>query len=194
MATNFNALPRPATVLVSGDRSEVIRRREREDEVLARDVVPARLGGSAVVRAVDHISVTCASLERSLSFYRDALGLTVLERGVETDERIGELLGLPGARLRFADLALGDGGLVELLEYEAPAGRALRPQPNDAGAGHVALAVDDLDAALRRLRDHGFPSRSAPVLLDDHEGRWKDVRIAYVDDPDGFVIELIQRP
>jgi diaminopimelate decarboxylase len=194
MATNFNALPRPATVLVSGDRSEVVRRREREDEVFARDVVPVRLGGSTAVLAVDHISVTCASLERSLSFYRDALGLTVLERGAETDERIGELLGLPGARLRFADLALGDGRLVELLEYEAPAGRALRPQPNDAGAGHVALAVDDLDAALRRLRDHGFPSRSAPVLLDDHEGRWKDVRIAYVDDPDGFVIELIQRP
>jgi diaminopimelate decarboxylase len=193
LATNFNALPRPATVLVSGARSEVIRRTEREGEVFARDVVPARLGGGAS-RTVDHISVTCASLERSLVFYRDGLGLAVLERGSETDERIGEILGLPGARLRFADLALGDGRLVELLEYEAPVGRALRPQPNDAGAGHVALAVDDLEGALRRLREHGFPSRSAPVLLDDHEGRWKDVRIAYVDDPDGFVIELIQRP
>jgi diaminopimelate decarboxylase len=193
LATNFNALPRPATVLVCGSHSEVIRRREREDEVFARDVVPPRLGGAAS-RTVDHISVTCASLERSLVFYRDGLGLAVLERGAETDERIGEILGLPGARLRFADLALGDGRLVELLEYEAPAGRALRPQPNDAGAGHVALAVDDLEGALRRLRDHGFSSRSAPVLLDDHEGRWKDVRIAYVDDPDGFVIELIQRP
>jgi diaminopimelate decarboxylase len=192
LATNFNALPRPATVLVSGARSEVIRRGEREDEVFARDVVPARLGGSAS-RSVDHISVTCASLERSLVFYRDGLGLAVLERGSETDARIGEILGLPGARLRFADLALDDGRLVELLEYEAPAGRALRPQPNDAGAGHVALAVDDLEGALRRLLDHGFPSRSAPVLLDDHEGRWKDVRIAYVDDPDGFVVELIQR-
>jgi diaminopimelate decarboxylase len=45
LATNFNALPRPATVLVSGAGSEVIRRREREDEVFARDAVPARLGG-----------------------------------------------------------------------------------------------------------------------------------------------------
>jgi catechol 2,3-dioxygenase-like lactoylglutathione lyase family enzyme len=179
-------------VLVAAARSEVIRRRECEDEVFARDVVPARLGGAAS-RTIDHISVTCASLERSLVFYRDGLGLEVLDRGAETDARIGEILGLPGARLRFADLALGDGRLVELLEYEAPAGRTLRPQPNDAGAGHVALAVDDLEGALRRLRDHGFPSRSAPVLLDDHEGRWKDVRIAYVDDPDGFIVELIQR-
>jgi diaminopimelate decarboxylase len=197
LATNFNALPRPATVLVSGDRSEVIRRREREHEVFARDIVPARLGGPAsgeVVRAIDHVSVTCASIERSLAFYGDGLGLAILERGVETGARIGAVVGLPGARLRFAELALGDGRLVELLEYESPVGRALRPQPNDAGAAHVALLVEDLDVALRRLQDHGFPSRSAPVTLDDHEGTWKDVRLAYVDDPDGFVIELIQRP
>jgi diaminopimelate decarboxylase len=194
LATNFNAMPRPATVLVAGDRAEVIRRREREDEVFARDAVPARLGGAAAPRGVDHVSVTCASIERSLGFYRDGLGLTVLERGLESNARIGTVLGLPGARLRFADLALDDGRVVELLEYESPAGRALRPQPNDAGAAHVALAVDDVERALGRLRDLGFPSRSAPVLLDDHDGRWKDVTIAYVDDPDGFVVELIQRP
>jgi catechol 2,3-dioxygenase-like lactoylglutathione lyase family enzyme len=195
LATNFNALPRPATVLVSGDGSEVIRRREREDEVFRRDRVPARLGGlSSVACAIDHVSVTCASIDRSLTFYRDALGLVVLDRGEETDERIGTVVGLPGARLRFADLALGDGRLVELLEYQSPAGRALRPQPNDAGAGHVALTVADIDAALRRLRDHGFPSRSASVSLHDRDGAWAGARIAYVDDPDGFVIELIQRP
>jgi diaminopimelate decarboxylase len=200
LATNFNALPRPATVLVSGARSEVIRRREREDEVFARDVVPERLGGAGgpasghVARAIDHVSVTCASIDRSLRFYRDGLGMAVRERGIETDERIGAVVGLPGARLRFADLELGDGGLVELLEYESPAGRALAPQPNDAGAAHVALVVTDLDAALERLRAHGFQSRAAPVTLDDHDGAWKDVRIAYVPDPDGFVVELIERP
>jgi hypothetical protein len=66
----------------------------------------------------------------------------------------------------------------------------LEPQPNDADAAHVALVVEDLDGALRRPRDHRF--RSAPVLLDDHDGRWKDVKIAYVDDPDGCVIEPIR--
>jgi diaminopimelate decarboxylase len=197
LATNFNALPRPATVLVSGDRSEVIRRREREDEVFRRDVVPVRFGGTpsgSVARTIDHVSVTCTSIERSLMFYRDGLGLAVLQCGAETDERIGAVLALPGARLHFADLALGDGTVVELLEYQSPPGRALRPQPNDPGAAHVALVVDDIDEALRRLRTHGFPSRSSPVLLNDHDGRWKDVRIAYVHDPDGFIIELIQQP
>jgi diaminopimelate decarboxylase len=197
LATNFNALPRPATVLVSGERSEVIRRREREEEVFARDVVPARFGGPApahVSGEIDHVSVTCASIDRSLAFYRDGLGLAVSRRGADADERIGAVVGLPGAQLRFAELALGEGRLLELLEYESPTGRVLRPQPNDAGAAHFALAVTDLDGALRRLRDHGFPSRSAPVTLHDHEEPWTNATIAYVDDPDGFVIELIQRP
>jgi diaminopimelate decarboxylase len=43
-ASNFNALVRPATVLVTGDRAEVIRSRESLESVLARDIVPTHLG------------------------------------------------------------------------------------------------------------------------------------------------------
>jgi len=42
-ATNFNALPRPATVLVSGDQAELVKRAETIDDVFARDVIPDRL-------------------------------------------------------------------------------------------------------------------------------------------------------
>ncbi len=42
-ASNFNALPRPATVMVSGTRAEVIRRAENTADVYARDEIPARL-------------------------------------------------------------------------------------------------------------------------------------------------------
>jgi diaminopimelate decarboxylase len=42
-ASNFNALPRPATVLVTGDQAEVVKRAETVDDVYGRDVVPKRL-------------------------------------------------------------------------------------------------------------------------------------------------------
>ena len=42
-AANFNALPRPAIVLVSGTEAEVVRRAETIEDVFARDVVPERL-------------------------------------------------------------------------------------------------------------------------------------------------------
>ena len=42
-ASNFNALPRPATVLVNGRDAEIVKRAETVEDVWARDVVPARL-------------------------------------------------------------------------------------------------------------------------------------------------------
>jgi diaminopimelate decarboxylase len=44
-AANFNALPRPATVLVHGAEAELVKRAETVDDVFARDVVPVRLEG-----------------------------------------------------------------------------------------------------------------------------------------------------
>lgn len=41
--SNFNALPRPASVLVTGDRAHLIRRRETEEDVFRRDVIPEHL-------------------------------------------------------------------------------------------------------------------------------------------------------
>lgn len=42
-ASNFNAIPRPATILVNGSQSEIIKRAETDTEVFARDIVPVRL-------------------------------------------------------------------------------------------------------------------------------------------------------
>jgi diaminopimelate decarboxylase len=46
-SSNFNAMPRPATVLVHGDVADVVKRAETVDDVFRRDVVPPRLGGEA---------------------------------------------------------------------------------------------------------------------------------------------------
>jgi diaminopimelate decarboxylase len=45
-ASNFNALPRPATVLVHGAEAEVVKRGESVEDVYGRDVVPARLAAA----------------------------------------------------------------------------------------------------------------------------------------------------
>jgi len=45
-ASNFNALPRPATVLVNGSEAEIIRRAETIEDVFRRDVIPKKFGGN----------------------------------------------------------------------------------------------------------------------------------------------------
>jgi diaminopimelate decarboxylase len=46
-ATNFNALPRPGTVLVTGDCAELVKRAETIEDVFARDIIPERLAHEA---------------------------------------------------------------------------------------------------------------------------------------------------
>ena len=54
--------------------------------------------------------------------------------------------------------------------------------------GHVAFGVDDLDGTLARLREHGIEPERPPYSL--REG---GSRLCFVNDPDGYRIELIER-
>lgn len=199
-ATNFNALPRPGTVLVSGDRAELIRRHETLDDVFGRDVIPERLrgGGEAAdgrsrwrASGLDHVSVTCGDLDRSLAFYCDLLGLDLRGRGEADGESEFEITGIANPKVRWADIALTDGQVLELIEYEQPRGTPSRPEPNDPGATHISLRVPDADAACERLRAADVPLRSDPVTIES-PGEWQGARAFYAADPDGVTVELIQ--
>jgi diaminopimelate decarboxylase len=196
-ASNFNALGRPATALVAGGEAELIRRHETIDDVFARDLIPERLRGSAADGAgratgLDHVSVTSGDLDRSLAFYRDLLGLTVRGRGDGLGADELAVTGVAGASARWADLELARGQVLELIEYLTPRGTPSTLNPNDPGATHISLRVDDVDATFARLREAGVEVRSEPVTISE-PGAWEGVRCFYASDPDGVTVELIQR-
>lgn len=142
---------------------------------------------------LDHVSVTCADLERSIAFYRDALGLPFLGRGEAAEPELSVVSGHPGTRIRWGELDLGGGQILELVEYLEPKGVALEQRTHDAGSGHIGLAVEDIDALHGRLVELGAAVRSEPVTLTE-EGDWNGVRTLYLTDPDGVTIELVERP
>ncbi|MEV6904022.1 VOC family protein [Amycolatopsis sp. NPDC051372] len=81
-----------------------------------------------------HTGITVVDLERSLSFWRDVLGLKVVMRDEVAGEALEEITGVRGGAMSFAILEVpGGGGQIELLEYTEPADRQhLRPRPFDA--------------------------------------------------------------
>jgi catechol 2,3-dioxygenase-like lactoylglutathione lyase family enzyme len=188
--------------LVSGDGAELIRRHETLDDVFGRDLIPARLRDDGVeldradawrASGLDHVSVTSGDLDRSLAFYCDLLGLELRARGEAEGSSEFEITGIRDAKVRWADLQLPHGQVVELTEYAEPAGTPSRPEPNDPGATHIALRVPDADAAYERLREAGVSVRSEPTTI--HEpGAWDGARAFYASDPDGVIVELIQWP
>ena len=201
-ATNFNALPRPGTALVTGDRAELIRRHETLEDVFGRDLIPERLRGEPDAAAtrngwqatgIDHVSVTCGDLDRSLAFYCDVLGLALRARGDADGSSEFEITGIANPKVRWADLEMPHGQVLELIEYERPRGTPSRPEPNDPGATHISLRVSDADAACERLRAAGAGVISDPTTIDA-PGAWHGARAFYAADPDGVTIELIQPP
>jgi diaminopimelate decarboxylase len=198
-ATNFNALPRPGTALVTGGEAELVRRHETLEDVFRRDLIPERLrdrstssDGAAGWRptGLDHVSVTSGDLDRSLGFYCDLLGLELRARG-EAQGGEFEITGIRDPSVRWADIQLSNGQMLELIEYVHPRGEASRPRANDAGATHISLRVADLDAVYDRLREAGASVVGEPVKITSPSA-WQGDRAFYANDPDGVTVELIQ--
>jgi catechol 2,3-dioxygenase-like lactoylglutathione lyase family enzyme len=142
---------------------------------------------------LDHVSLTVADLDRSLAFYHNLLGIPILGRGEETASGGASISGLKGAHFLFADLDLGTGQILELLQYLRPKGTRRSRRVYDPGSGHVGLRVDDLRKVLSRARRSGFEPRAAPVVLEDPVW-WRGATCVYLVDPDGVTVELVQRP
>ncbi len=194
-ASNFNALPRPATVLVNGDEAELIKRADTIADVFARDLVPARLRdrpAAGPVRGLDHVSVSSGDLERSLSFYSGLLGIPVMQRGEAEGEEVGAITGIFDGHVRFADLDLGDGRVLELLQF-SPTGPPANGEFHHPGSGHLSLRVANAADTHAALVEAGIAVRSEPIELTE-PGYWHGARCFYTVDPDGATVEIIERP
>ena len=146
------------------------------------------------VRGLDHAGVTVASLDGSLAFYEGLLGLSVEAITVLDSPEIEAVVGHPGARLRIADMALPAGGVLELIQYELPEVPAASTSHTQAGTAHIALEVTGLRELYGRLRAAGVDVISTRPVEISGSGAFAGVVVVYLRDPDGNVIELIERP
>jgi catechol 2,3-dioxygenase-like lactoylglutathione lyase family enzyme len=128
------------------------------------------------VTALAEIVLWTRDLDRSLAFYRDLFGLTVISP--------------PDLANRFLSAGMGPGGVpMMIVLVPHPEGRAVvfSPEKKRRVLHHLAFSVaaDRYDELENRCRARGLEVRGGrhPVL----EG----VRTFYVDDPDGNEVEVI---
>lgn len=136
-----------------------------------------------------HVGICVADLERSLAFYRDALGFRERKRLEISGEVTETLLGLREVDLQAVFLER-DGVRLELLHYASPGHRgAGEPRPMNAlGLTHLSLAVADLDAAIGALERAGARVLRATRVRNRELG----ASAIFVTDPDGTRIELVE--
>ena len=121
-----------------------------------------------------HTMIRVGNLERSLAFYTDLLGMRLLRKK-----------DYPGGRFTLAFVGYGDESdhtVVELTHNWDTDHYDL-----GTGFGHLALGVEDIYRTCEELR-----TRGAKITREPGPMKHGTTEIAFVEDPDGYKIELIQ--
>lgn len=144
---------------------------------------------------IDHTAIVVGDTDISLRFYRDALGMSIAGESENSGTEQEHLNNVFGARLRITALRAASGPGIEFLEYLTP--RDGRPAPADEKASDLIhwqtkLVTTDASAMAGRLRLGRFSLVSSGVIQmpDSSLGFEKGF---LVRDPDGHVMELIQK-
>jgi catechol 2,3-dioxygenase-like lactoylglutathione lyase family enzyme len=137
---------------------------------------------------VHHVGLQVSDIDRAGAFYVAALGARWMVMPLAfAGAGAVQAMGHEGVELRIAMLGLGD-AMLELFEFTGDAVPEWAGRARDARLPHLAVQVDDTDATLARVEAAGG-RRIWPEV--DRFGR---ARVIYVQDPDGNVVELLDKP
>jgi len=157
----------------------------------------AQRKGLPGLRGCEHIGITVPDLEQATQFFVDVLGCEQfydlgpfkfdddwMARQLNVDRRAVV------TRLRF--FRCGFGPNFEVFEYTAPDQQTEPPRNSDIGGHHIAIYVDDFDAALAHLRQAGLRILGEPVVR--HVGPSAGQTWIYFLTPWGLQMELVSFP
>ena len=122
-----------------------------------------------------HTMLRVGDLERSLSFYTEVLQMRLLRRK-----------DYPDGKFTLAFVGFGDEDSEAVLELTHNWG--VEKYEIGSGYGHVAIAVDDAHRACDEVR-----ARGGKITREAGPMKHGSTVIAFVEDPDGYKVELIQR-
>ena len=119
-----------------------------------------------------HTRMRVSNMEQTLDFYQDVLGLEIAEQKVSPR----------GSHLAFLAVPNSE-ELIELCSF--PASGAVTVQEDLV---HLAFQVDNLDETIQELKSKNVPITDGPTKTSSGS------RFIFIDAPDGYEIELIERP
>ncbi len=124
-----------------------------------------------------HTMIRVGNLDRSVDFYTRLLGMKELRRR-----------DVPEGKYTLVFLGYGDGNASGGGEIELTYNYGIERYEQGNAFGHLAVAVPDVAAAAEAVRDGG-----GKVTREPGPVKFGTTVIAFVEDPDGYKIELIER-
>ncbi|MGC4110426.1 MAG: VOC family protein [Nocardioides sp.] len=147
------------------------------------------------LRRFDHVGFTVPDIEQAHRFLVDVLGCEYLYTLGPFEPR-GDWMAThldvhPDARMLNRWFRCGDQAVFEVFHYDVPDQDVVVPRNSDVGGHHVALYVDDLEAAIEHLRAHDVRVLEGPTAS---QGPAEGNRWIYFTSPWGMQFELVSYP
>jgi len=134
-----------------------------------------------------HTGIICKNIKKSLHFYRDILGLKLIQEFTDRSDYINKITGLKNATVHFYKLKAKDGTVLELLEYKTHKTKSIKHSIINVGVCHIALKVKNAKETYNFLRKKRVKIISKPILSS--EGIAK---VFFCLDPDNVRVELVE--
>jgi glyoxylase I family protein len=126
-----------------------------------------------MLKGFHHAAIICSNYEASKRFYTEILGLTVIAENYRAERDSYKL-----------DLALNDGGQIELFSFPGAPDRPSYPEAQ--GLRHLAFTVDSVTFTKAALEAKGVLVE--PIRIDEFTGKM----FTFFADPDGLPLEIYQ--
>jgi catechol 2,3-dioxygenase-like lactoylglutathione lyase family enzyme len=137
----------------------------------------------------NHTSFTVEDIHKSVRFWTEQLGFETASLSPRHGEWQEQVTGVPSASLLVAHL-YGHGQHIEFVQYLAGAVAGGAPPPSATAAAHVCFEVDDISRTWNELLAAGATAQGQVAVVAT--GPVKNCMAAYIRDPNGIIIELLQ--
>lgn len=157
---------------------------------------PDCMSHESLISAVKRTTIVVKDLERSLTFYRDLLGLSVFFDGTIPNPGASDVTGIQCESLRMVVLRAEelDTGMIGLMDIHgaSPPLAATRPSGKlRTGESILVIPTNQLKSLYARLKEADIEIVTPPVAVDVPDR--PEIHEMMMRDPDGVVINVTQR-
>ena len=148
-----------------------------------------------MLKEVMHIGITVSNIERSINFYKNILGLTLIGEAFMEGKETDALFAMNNCKVKIAYLNGSDNIIappIELLQFVTPETIKDEAELNKISVSEICFRVDNVEKVYKHLIDNNVECLSEPQEFDFTSYGFSKSKALYFKDPDGIILELME--